>query len=151
MTAIAAEGRILALDYGGRRIGVALSDPTRTIAQGRPTLVVRGFDDAVRQVLEAIGVWEIACIVLGMPLTLRGDEGDIARTVRKFAAALARHGAPPVVFLDERLTSAQATKALHAMGRSGDKGAVDQTAAILLLQTALDTRVWERESARADG
>lgn len=141
---IAAEGRILGIDYGGRRIGIAVSDPTRTIAQGQTTLLVRGFDDAVRQVLSTVAQWDAVCIVLGLPLTLRGDEGDIARTVRRFAATLARKDAPPVVFADERLTSAQATRALREMGQTGDKAAVDRAAATLLLQTALDTRAWER-------
>ncbi len=144
MASIAAEGRILALDYGGRRIGVALSDPTRTIAQGQPTLVVRGVEDALRQVLEVVAVSEAACIVLGLPLTLRGDEGDIARDVRRFAEALAKRGAPPVVLVDERLTSAQATRALREGGRRIDKAAIDRGAATLLLQSALDTRAWER-------
>lgn len=141
---VARDGRILGLDYGGRRIGVAVSDPTRIIALGQTTLVVRGFDDAVRQVLATAAHWEAVCIVLGMPLTLRGDEGDMARVVRRFATTLGRHGAPPVVFADERLTSAQATRALREMGQTGDKAAVDRAAATLLLQTALDTRAWER-------
>ena len=122
--------RVLALDYGSARCGCALSDPTGTLA--RPLAVVeraatrRGLAELARLVRER----EVARVVVGLPLTLAGDEGAQAAEARAFAARLEELVAVPVELYDERLTTRQAE-------RSGGKAAADSRAAAHLLQAYL--------------
>jgi putative Holliday junction resolvase len=145
--------RLLGVDYGGRRIGLAVSDPTRTIAQGLPTLQVRGLNDAVKRVATEASRWDVREIVVGLPLTLSGRETEAARAVRGFVASLTRVTHIPVTFLDERFTSVIAERALRDMALRGRwRGEVDRLSATIILQTALDreARLRDMEAAAVE-
>lgn len=142
-------GTRLGIDPGDARIGVARSDPSGFLATPVET-VPRGEGDLDRiaAILAEEGAVEV---VVGLPRSLSGGEGPAAVKVRGFAAELAARVAPvPVRLVDERLTTVSAEAALRSQGRKGAKrrAVVDQAAAVLILQHALDT---ERGSGRAPG
>jgi putative Holliday junction resolvase len=129
----------LGLDPGDARIGVARSDPSGFLATPVET-VQRGRGDLARlaALVEEEGALEV---IVGLPRSLSGREGPAAVKVREFAAALARRIAPVTVRLyDERLTTISAEAMLRDRGRKGAKrrAVVDQAAAVLILQQALD-------------
>ena len=131
--------RILAVDWGERRIGLALSDPDGIIATGLETLVVKGRDEALARVAAAAREREAARIVVGMPLLLSGARGEAAEAAQRFADALAVATGLPVETYDERLTSALSTRRLHEAGiKTGRaKSRIDQGAAVALLESYL--------------
>lgn len=130
----------LGVDVGRVRIGVAASDPGGMLATAVET-VRRGPGDLER--LKALVIEREACeVVLGLPRTLRGEEGPAAQEARAFAADLARIVAPcPVRLVDERMSTAVATRHMHAQGVSSRRSrkTIDQSAAMVILQDALDT------------
>jgi putative Holliday junction resolvase len=137
------------IDPGDARIGVAVSDPTGFLATPLET-VRRGKGD-LRRIERLVAEAEAVEVVVGLPRSLSGAEGPAAAKVREFAAGLARRIAPvPVRLCDERLTTVSAESILREQGRSGARrrAVVDQAAAVLILQTALDT---ERGSGRVPG
>ena len=97
--------KVLALDYGSARTGVAVSDPTGTLA--RPLRIVRGAssDDGLRELAELVRAEEAARVVVGLPLTLRGERGKQAEETERFAAALEAILDVPVERFDERFTT----------------------------------------------
>ena len=97
--------KVLALDYGRARTGVAVSDPTGTIA--RPLCVVEGAaaGDGLARLAALIGEYEIERVVVGLPLTLRGERGEQALETERFVEALADVTSVPVVTFDERFTT----------------------------------------------
>ena len=131
--------RILAVDWGERRIGLAISDPSGVIATGLDTLEVRGAEDALRRVAEAAVAHEAERIVVGLPLLMSGERGEAAEAALKFAAAIAARTHLPVDSYDERLTSALSARRLREVGvRTGHARArVDQGAAVALLESYL--------------
>lgn len=131
--------RIIALDVGDKRIGVAVSDPTCTIATGLAT-INRENEDAAGAIKAFIGEYAVCEVVVGMPLGLDGKEGQQARKVREFAAQLKQELSVPVKEWDERLTSAQADRTLLSFDASRKKRklAIDEVAAVLILQNYLD-------------
>ncbi len=140
-------GRVLAVDWGERRLGLALSDPTRTIAQGLGSVEVRRSAEAVRRVAQAAQEWDVDLLLVGLPLRMDGTEGEAARRALAFADSLKQRTGRRVVTWDERLTSVQAERALKERGqrrrpaanrRARRQGEVDVGAAILLLQSYLD-------------
>jgi putative Holliday junction resolvase len=139
----------LGIDPGDARIGVARSDPSGFLATPVET-VRRGRGDLAR--IARIAAEEGAVeVVVGLPRSLAGGEGPSAAKVREFAAGLARRVAPvPVRLVDERLTTVSAEAMLRDRGRKGSKRreVVDQAAAVLILQHALDS---ERTSGTAPG
>ena len=137
--------RVLGIDFGERRVGLALSDPSATIAQPLPTITRRlGKRPPIAAITEIIQHQEVGEVVVGLPLNLAGDETDWTRTVREFGNKLQERAGIPVEFLDERLTSVQAERAVRGSGlkRSDreQKHRIDAAAAVLLLQTYLDRR-----------
>ncbi len=135
--------RVLAVDYGERRMGVAVSDPTRTIAQPLPTILRRrGRRPPYAKLIEAIREWDVAIVVLGLPVEADGEEGPLADTVRRFGAGLERRAAVTVEYWDERLTSVRAHRELRQLDLPAtarrEKGRVDAMAATLILQAYLD-------------
>jgi putative holliday junction resolvase len=143
----------LGIDPGDARIGVARSDPTGFLATPVET-VRRGKGDVARivRILAAEQAEsEVVEVVVGLPRSLSGGEGPAALKVREFAAGLARRVAPvPVRLVDERMTTVSAEAMLRDRGRTGGKrrAVVDQAAAVLILQHALDT---ERTTGNAPG
>jgi len=131
----------MALDLGEKRIGIAVSDPTRTIATPHSTLSRRSRAGDFAHFAHLIAELQITQLVLGLPITLGGEEGQRAAWVRDYAAQLAAHVTAPIAFFDESLTTMEATAALHSLGHRGKKVKqhVDAVAAALILQAYLDS------------
>ena len=137
--------RILAVDFGERRVGLAISDPTATIAQPLPTLVRRaGKRPPLGKIVEIINANEVSEAVVGLPLTLAGADSAWTQTVRDFAEKLHARAGVPVALLDERLTSVRAERAVRELGlkktEREQKARIDAAAAMLLLQMYLDQK-----------
>ncbi len=132
--------RILALDHGTKRIGVAVSDETRTIAQPLDYIPAEPFVDFLARLRQLIREKEVELILIGLPRNMDGSYGPAAEKVQTFVAALKDAVAVPVKTLDERLTSAQANRVLIQGGvrRAKRKAKVDKMAAAILLQSYLD-------------
>ena len=134
-------GRVLAIDWGTKRFGVALSDPTRLIAQPLATLTRRaGRRPPVREILDLITRHAVSLVVVGLPLTPEGEEADAAGEVRALGDAVARRSGVPVTYWDERLSTAVALRSARAAGvRDRDsRERIDQMAAVVILQHFLD-------------
>jgi putative Holliday junction resolvase len=149
VSAAGATGRVIAFDLGDRRIGVAVSDPGRTIAEGRDTLERSGESYPWRALLAAVEESEAARVVVGDPLHLDGTVGDRARRAREFADEIGRRTGLPVDLQDERLTSVQARRTLIETRPRGKKRKdrredVDRVAAVLILQAWLDAAAARR-------
>lgn len=134
--------RILALDHGTRRIGVALSDELGMIAQPLEHIAAEpfaGFVDRLREILTTKGV---SMILVGMPRNMDGSYGPAALKVQEFVAMLRAAVTVPIETWDERLTSVQANRLLRQGSVRGSqrKGKVDAMAAAILLQSYLDSR-----------
>ena len=136
--------RVLGIDPGARRIGLALSDPEGQFASPLPAVQAQGAEEAVRKLAAEIARCQPERLVVGLPLRLDGSEGEAARLARRLAGRLQAESGVPVVLWDERLTSRAAERALAETGarRARRKQAVDSIAAALLLQSYLDA---ERE------
>lgn len=133
-------GRVLGIDYGERWIGLALSDPSRTIASPAGAIVRRaGKRPPIAELVRRAQQMEAVAFVLGLPLDDRGEETARSAEVRRVGAELARRTGYPVSFVDERYTTALALRTVRALGGStrGRKGDVDALAATILLQHAL--------------
>lgn len=134
--------RILGIDFGTVRIGLAISDETRTIAQSLKTIrAVKDPLQTARLIAEAISVYKnIDSIVLGLPLLLNGKEGDMAKAVKSFASVLGQVLPYPIIFWDERLTSAGVERMLIESDVSRKKRAElsDALAAVSILQNYLN-------------
>ncbi len=139
----------IGIDPGEARIGVSSSDPSGFLAT--PVETVRSGRGDLRRLAAIVAEREAVEVVVGLPRSLSGAEGPAAAKARDFATRLARRVAPvPVRLCDERLTTVSAESILREQGRHGAKrrAVVDQAAAVLILQTALDT---ERSSGRVPG
>lgn len=137
-------GRCLGIDFGERRIGLAISDERNRIAVPLTVLERRNDDDAVTEIRDLAARENVARLVLGDPLGVDGTAGDAARRARSFARKLARATALPVEMVPETLTSVDAERRLQASPRArggrrrSGRAAVDAVAAQILLQEALD-------------
>ena len=135
--------RILAIDLGDRRIGLAISDPTGTIASPVGHLTRRrGKRPPVGEIMERAKALEAEGFVVGLPLDQEGDETERSGEARRVAAQLGERSGLPVRLVDERFTTAAAQRAIREMGGStkGRKGDVDALAATVLLQHALQLK-----------
>ena len=133
-------GRVLAIDYGERRIGLAVSDPTRTIASPAGFVKRRpGKRPPIAELVRQAEAHDATAIVVGLPLDDAGTETPRSEEVRRIAAELERRTGLTVTLLDERYTTAAALRAVREMGGStrGRRGDVDALAATILLQHAL--------------
>lgn len=133
--------RILALDLGKKRIGLAISDPLGISAQGLPNLVRINKRTDLAALEQMAREREISLFLLGNPINMRGTEGRQSGWVRDFAAALERFTHLPVRLWDERLTSVEAGRVLRSSGIGIEKraAAVDRLSAVILLQSYLDS------------
>lgn len=135
----------MALDYGERRIGVAVSDPLRMIASPLATLQRRaGKRPPWAEITKLVEEQEVDEAVVGLPLNLSGDETEWTREVREFGEDLARRTGLPVNYVDERMTSVAAERAVRGMGlkrsEREQKGRIDAAAAALILSAWLRQR-----------
>lgn len=135
--------RILALDHGTKRVGVALSDETATIAQPLEFIPAEPQTKCLERIKEISRERQVGEILVGLPRNMNGTYGPAAESARGFAVALKEAIGLPVKTWDERLTSVQANRYLIEAGMRRDqrKVKVDQSAAAILLQSYLDARV----------
>jgi putative Holliday junction resolvase len=134
--------RILAIDPGSKRVGVALSDPTATIAQALTAMPAEPLATLPARIAEMARDHEAARIVVGLPKRLDGSRGPEAKAAQELAAAVRAASGLPVELVDERLTTVAAERSLIAGGMRRDKRrlSVDRVAATLMLQAHLDRR-----------
>jgi putative Holliday junction resolvase len=146
--------RVLAVDFGERRIGLALSDPTATLAQPFGVLERRaGKRPPLLKLIAIIEENDVDRVVVGLPLALDASDTEWTGTVREFAAKLAARSGRPVSLIDERLTSVMAERAVRSLGlprhEREKKERVDAAAATIILQTFLDREKLGIEEERA--
>jgi len=136
----ASAGRVVAIDGGEARLGVAVSDPTRTLATPHTTLHDKDKGRQIQRVAALVRELEATLVLVGLPLHLDGNESPSSTIARKFAAKLATVLVPiPVELVDERLTSVEAQELLDARPkRKTARDELDRAAAAVLLQGWLD-------------
>jgi len=134
-------GRVAAIDYGLKRIGIALSDKDKKIAL--PVCLVEGGKKAAQNITMALPMKEVELILIGLPLLMNGKKGDMAHLVEKFAQDLETVGGVPILLWDERLSSKHADSMLKeiSLNRKERSAKIDMMAATLLLQSYLDSIV----------
>ena len=134
------KGRVLALDLGARRIGLAMSDEMGWTAQGLPTLVRKNTRSDLEALAELIREHQVTLVITGNPLRMSGEESAGSRDAGRFAEQLRRRTGVEVRLWDERLTTRQASRVLRESGISIAKRAqaVDRLSAVLLLESYLD-------------
>jgi putative Holliday junction resolvase len=133
------EGRVLGLDLGDVRIGVAISDPERRLAVPLGT-VHTGAPADLRAIASLVREHDVTAVVVGLPLRMSGESGTRAAHATRFANALGSVLEVPVILQDERLSSVEADRALRDAGAGGRarRGAIDRSAATIILQAWLD-------------
>ncbi|MBI2837432.1 MAG: Holliday junction resolvase RuvX [Acidobacteria bacterium] len=139
MASITEMGRVLGLDYGEKRVGVALSDETRTVASGRGVLKR---ETVAAEISRLISENEIELVVLGLPYNMDGSGSEMAERVRDFGDFLKARFGISVEYMDERLTSVEAEATLREQNLrpSRRRELIDEVSAILILQSYLDSR-----------
>lgn len=134
--------RVLGIDFGIKRVGLALTDPTGSLASPYRTLVREGREQCFDELKAIIAAEGVERVVVGLPLGLDGQETETTRQARNFAQSLARRVDAPVELFDERLTSAQAETELKEAGLTCPKKrkqALDSQAAVIILRTWMET------------
>ena len=133
--------RLLGIDVGEARIGLALSDELGMLAHPLETVKTKE-GNPIRHVAEVIAREKIALVVIGLPRNMNGTYGPAAEKCREFAAKLQKLAPCTVKFWDERLTTVAAQKQLHEAGRNvkNSRAVIDQAAAVLILQGYLDSQ-----------
>lgn len=134
--------RVLGLDLGTKRLGLALSDPTGAFASPFMVIETRGRANDLVRLREIVGDNEVGQVVIGMPTTLRGEQGQAAQQAEEFARELAEQLDVPVTTWDERMTTVVAERALISAGerRENRREKRDKVAAAVMLQSYLDSR-----------
>ena len=136
-----AEGTVLAFDFGEKRIGVAVGEHLLGIAHPLATVAAEANDERFRQIADLIAEWRPALLLVGLPLSVDGNEHELTVLSKKFARRLDGRFGLPVAMMDERYTSAQASQSLAEIGVSGrrQKPMLDQVAAQHILQSYFDS------------
>lgn len=141
LDAVPADARLMGLDLGTKTIGVATSDRTRTIATPVETIARTRFTADAQRIIAIATKENIGLIVLGLPVNMDGSEGPRAQSTRAFARNFARLSPIPIVFWDERLSTAAVERMLIAADQSRARrdAVIDKLAAAWILQAALDS------------
>ncbi len=136
------KGRVLALDLGEKRIGVAVSDPTRTIAKSLTVIGRKSRQEDYATIARLIAEQQATLLLIGLPVPFSGIEGEKAAWVRDYAAGLQQHLAIPIEFWDEALTTVQAYDSMRQRGKSAKqaRARIDAVAAAFILQSYLDAQ-----------
>jgi putative Holliday junction resolvase len=143
--------RIMAIDFGTRRIGLAVSDSLGITAQGLPTIDTRETKDVLSHIHNIVQEKGVEKIVVGMPKNMNGSIGPKGKEVKEFVRKLKRKTGLEIETQDERLTSVQSQKSMREMGTSQKKkGTVDRIAATLILQSYLDGHNRDQEDLLAN-
>ncbi len=137
-------GRLLGVDFGTKRIGLAVSDVERRVATSLATIERVGFAKDAAQLAAAADAQDAAAIVIGLPLNMDGTEGPRVQSTRAFVRNMERVTSRPFVFWDERLSTAAVTRELIAQdaSRARRQKVVDRMAAAYILQGVLDRLSW---------
>lgn len=154
MDPIPTAGRVLALDWGERRIGIALSDELQLLSSPLATVTRRGGKRFPMPVLLGhVEAHHPVGLVVGLPLTLEGEEGESAAFARQLGTLMGQRSRLPVVYWDERMSTAHALRVIREQGGStrGRKDDVDALAASVLLQGFLDSRRGGGDRRAGDG
>ncbi len=132
--------RTLALDFGTRRIGVAITDLTGTLAQPLETIEAPDDEAVLKRIAELVEEYTVSHIVVGLPLHMNGSQGPEAAMARAFGQRVTERTGVPVDYLDERWTSREAEAVVQQTGKRRAKraGGVDRVAAAILLRTYLE-------------
>lgn len=132
--------RIMALDVGSKRIGVALSDPLKITAQGLQTFQRTTLEEDIRGLWKLMDEHEVSQLVVGLPKNMDGSVGFKAEEVQQFIADLTAERPMEVIWVDERLTTVSAERALLEadVSRAKRKKVIDKMAAVIILQSYLD-------------
>jgi len=147
------QGRIIALDVGERRIGVAACDPSGIVVRAVGIVQAEPRERALAELQRIVKDEEAVLIIVGLPLTLRGEHGPQAQRVTAFVEALQAVVALPIVLRDERYTSVEAERIIEERGGKRKKrrrGEVDEVAATLILQDYLNEQYVQRSHPRDD-
>lgn len=131
--------RCLAVDYGDKRTGLAVSDPTGIIVQPLPLIESEELEDVVESIVAEADRQEAGIVIVGLPLRLDGGEGSRVQKTRRLTEQLRQRLSVPIVEWDERLTSAEAEELLRQAGLDWRKrkGKIDKVAAVLILRSFL--------------
>jgi len=130
-------GRLLGIDWGGRRTGVAVSDDSRQFVFVRPAIVVKNADELVNKIVDLIKSERVVGIIVGLPLRTDGTESDTTKMVRAFADSLAGAIDLPIAFVDECLSSAAAMEHIGRATVRDIKEKLDSNAARVILENAI--------------
>ena len=132
-----ASGRLIGIDWGARRTGVAVSDADRSIVFARAPIVSANSGDLINAVLDIVNAEKIVGIVIGLPLRTNGAESETTAMVRAFASELAQRTDVPIMFIDETLSSSAAQEQMGRVRRSDIKEKLDSNAARVILENAI--------------
>jgi putative Holliday junction resolvase len=137
--------KVLGLDWGSKRIGIAISDEGGTVAFSRETYRRKSLEEDVRYLNDLASEEDVGLIVIGMPYHMNGEEGELVDSVEKFKRALESETSVPVETMDERLTSSEAERVMleSDLSRADRKRHRDKLAATLILQRYLDSQANE--------
>ena len=130
--------RVVGIDFGLKRIGVAVSDERRTVAL--PLGTAEGGKNGVKNVIALLADRKVVAVVVGLPITLKGERGVMVKLVEEFGTALGQALDTPVIYVDERLSSAAADRSLMeiSLNRKARSERIDMATATMMLQSFLD-------------
>lgn len=130
-------GRIISLDWGLRRCGVAVSDENRDFTFTRPQLYIKTQAELIHNVLDIVKEDKISGVVIGLPLYSDGSESDTTKMVREFADSLSKNTNLPIIFVEENLTSSAAQEEIGRKSISKIKQELDSVSAKIILENAI--------------
>ena len=130
-------GRIIGIDWGLRRCGVAISDERRDFVFVRPQISVKNSDELLQKVLNIIALDKVSGVVIGLPLHADGSDSDTTKLVRKFANLLSDNTELPIIFVEENLTSAMAQEEIGRKSITKIKQELDSVSAKIILENAI--------------
>ena len=130
-------GRIIGLDWGLRRCGVAISDENRGFVFVRPQITVKTQNELIQKILEIISADKVSGIVVGLPLHADGTDSDTTKMVREFADCLSEKTDLPIIFVEENLTSAAAQEEIGCKSIPRIKQELDSVSAKIILENAI--------------
>lgn len=130
-------GRVIGIDWGARRTGIAITDESREFVFVRPVVVASSLDDLVEKITQIINSENVSGVVVGLPLRMDGTESDTTQNVRAFVSALEKNLGVPICMLDETLSSASAQEGMGRVRRVDIKQKLDSESARVILENAL--------------
>ena len=135
-------GRLLAIDHGQKRIGLALSDPDKIISKPLKTISYLNYEDLLKELILIINEHQVEQLIIGLPIGMHGNKTSQSEKVEEFKSFVEKKIDIPIIYVDERLSSVSAKKSLISQGiKTGyNKSKVDQTAAAIFLQYYLDKK-----------